>query len=79
MYEDILESPVVQAGIIGFVRGVVGYIQNYKETFNMPTFLTGVLRSGAMAFGFGYATGNPAAAWSAIPMDIVLSEYKNKK
>jgi len=81
MIDDIVNDPLVQAGIIGFVRGTIGYVEAYldgKAVFDLGTFVIGLVRTGMMAWAVGYSSGSPAAAWMAVPLDIGYSSIKKK-
>lgn len=81
MIDNIVNDPLMQAGIIGFVRGIVGYAEAYldgKAAFDISTFVIGLVRTGMMAWAVGYSSGSPAAAWIAVPLDIGYSSIKKK-
>jgi len=81
MIDDIVNDPLIQAGLIGFARGVLGYAEAYlygKVPFDLGNFVKGLARTGVMAWTFGVASGSPAAAWIAVPFDIGVSSIKKK-
>jgi len=81
MIDDFVNDPLIQAGLIGFARGVLGYAEAYldgKVPFDLGNFVKGIARTGVMAWTVGVASGSPAAAWIAVPFDIGVSSIKKK-